>query len=69
LTDSTGLVRKVLRFVVSRGGAGEGDLERARCTRCLCREGTLLEFVHLKISTNPFTDEELDRFVEKLPIT
>jgi hypothetical protein len=61
--------RRVLRMVVTRVGDGEPELEKATCTRSLCTDGTLMELIDLNSYSNPFTSEELDRFVERFPIT
>jgi hypothetical protein len=63
-----GKPRKVLQIVVSRIGAGEAGLEKATCTRHWA--GDLpMEVIKLNRWNNPYTREELDRFVERFPIT
>jgi hypothetical protein len=60
--------REVLRIVVTQVGAGDADLEKATCTRSLCSDGTLMELIDLNSCNNPFTSDELDRFVERFPV-
>jgi len=46
-------------------------LEDATCTRMLCENGALLEFVDFKNhdeGADQLSDEELDRWVENFPV-
>jgi hypothetical protein len=60
--------RNVFRLVVTRSTGGEPDLEKATCSRHYAG-GLLTELIKLNSCDNPFTREELDRFVERFPIT
>jgi hypothetical protein len=60
--------RKVLTIVVTEASAGEADLEKATCSRH-CAGGLLMQLIDLKSWNNPFTSEELERWVERFPIT
>ena len=62
--------RKVLRFVV-RCMDREPSLENAKCSRTLCRDGTLWEVVRLDLGRagrEVLSKEALDQFVERFPV-
>jgi hypothetical protein len=59
--------RNVFRLVVTRSTGGEPNLEKATCRRHYAG-GLLTELIDLKSWNNPFTSEELDRFVDRFPI-
>jgi hypothetical protein len=60
--------RNVFRLVVTHGGGDDSNLEKATCKRHYAG-GLPTEVIDLKGYNNPFTSEELDRFVERFPIT
>jgi hypothetical protein len=59
--------RNVFRLIVTRSTGGEPNLENATCRRHYAG-GLLTEVIDLQSCDNPFSREELDRFVERFPI-
>jgi hypothetical protein len=57
-----------LRIVVSLA-ADKANLAKATCKRFYCADGRLMETVELNGSDDGLTGEELDRFVQRFPIT
>jgi len=61
---------RVYRMVLCKYG-GKGSLDNAICTRTLCADGTVAEYVELDGSNDgpgSVTAEELDRWVASFPI-
>ena len=61
---------RVHRPVLCKYG-GRGSLDNATCTRTLCPDGTVVEFVELDGSNDgpgSVSAEELDRWVNSFPI-
>jgi hypothetical protein len=62
--------RRVFRMLVSHAAGGNANLEIATCRRYFWSDGTLMEYINLNgCSKSGITNEELDRFVERFPIT
>ena|SRR5579862_798941 len=60
--------------IMLTGVVGMADLKASRCTRTLCSNGTLMDYVRLDdghgnlASRNGLSDEELNRWIESFPI-
>jgi len=59
--------RRTVRVVV-QAICGPTNLANSECTRTICADGTLSEYVQLDGSSEELSDDDLERFVASFPI-
>ena len=64
----SGKPKSSLRIIVTRAGSGAANLATSTCTRYV-RDGLLTEVVQLDGARGSISDEELETFVARFPIS
>ena len=67
-TQLSGRAKDSLQIIVTRAGGGPANLATSTCTRYV-RDGILTEVVQLDGDDSGISDEELETFVARFPIS
>ena len=68
-TQLSGKPKSSLRIIVTRAGSGAANLATSTCTRRLNNTGGLIEIVDLDGDDSGISEEELETFVARFPIS